>query len=419
MADTPRTAASILSRFPDNSSGTITPQRLRDFVVSITTPVAGGGFDASASAQANYVIYKSGSTYYAANKSTGATDFSGANAGNIIKQAAAALTSGGLISLADATTYNCTSQISLGAGVTLRGSKSPNEGSTNPPLVKSTSNIAAGALISLDGTGASVVNLNVDAGTTATHAVLMNNDATAVHGGFLQGGTTYTLANTLATARQRVSHVRCDGNGHPSVAVVEFNSTDHIVHDLVATGSGTVTSMNINGNTGQFSNMHITGNTTSADCLVVAGDQNNLGQLTLDTCGSNATAPLLITGSRNMFSSVGSMNIGSGLSLPAVAFKGSSVFGNIISGLSYTAAVQNQNATGLVEFLTGAGATPANLSNYLGTQIYFGAKQVDFISGAIANRAPTTSEAVWLRGYISTGSAAGAYDYHPTSGVTP
>jgi hypothetical protein len=44
VPDTPRTLAAILALFPDNTTGDISPQDLRDFAVSVATPVADGGF---------------------------------------------------------------------------------------------------------------------------------------------------------------------------------------------------------------------------------------------------------------------------------------------------------------------------------------------------------------------------------------
>lgn len=45
MTDTPRTRAQLLSMFADNNAGNVTPQNMRDFVMSAATPLVGGGLD--------------------------------------------------------------------------------------------------------------------------------------------------------------------------------------------------------------------------------------------------------------------------------------------------------------------------------------------------------------------------------------
>lgn len=373
-------------------------------------------------AGAQYFIYKSGSTYYAMKLSNSSTLSSDTDAAVVINAAATALTTGGEIWVSSVV-FNISTGIVLGANVTLRGGRIVGEGAANGPLITPAVSLGASVpCVKLNGTGAAVTGITVDAGTNASEAVLMNVDATAVRDCYLNGGTVHTLANTTATARQRVAHVRCDGDSHPTTSVVEFWSTDHLVHDIVATGAGTKAAMIVNGNTGQFSVMHVTGNATSQEPLRVLGDQNNFSTLTCDTAGSNAVATLLVKGSRNMFTSLGCMNPATGLSLPAIAIQqpsaGATAYGNQFLGVSLVKGAQNQNFDGVVKFLSSGGSDASSLANFQGTRILFSGTNTDAISGTdLANVMPTPADDIDIIGYISSPTELSVDTRHRWAGL--
>lgn len=268
-------------------------------------------------------------------------------------------------------------------------------------------------LIRLD-TGGMVCGLTIDGGANASVALLADGDATGITRCHIRGGTTYTLRNTAATARQRWSELRVQGDNTPTIAVMAVFSTDHIMSSMVVTGSATGgIGLQVNGNTGMFTGFHVNGNSGSGDPLQVLGNQNNFGQVVVDTCGSAAAAPLVVKGSRNTFSACSTMNIFSGLTKPALALRqpsaGANVLGNQFFGFSYIPAAQNQNATGVVSFLSDTGGLPANLAAFKGTMLYFSASSVNPSSGAnYVNLVPAAGDAIDIVGYISSGSAGAA-----------
>lgn len=80
MPDTPRTQAQLLSLFADNTTGQISAQDLRDFVVSVdlyNLP--------------DYTIYADGSGYYARDERTGSQPYTGSDLSSVWNAVAKAL----------------------------------------------------------------------------------------------------------------------------------------------------------------------------------------------------------------------------------------------------------------------------------------------------------------------------------------
>jgi hypothetical protein len=367
-----------------------------DELIAAATGVQGEGPD--------YYIFKSGSNYLALRTADNTVLFSSTNAATTVNQASDVLTGigGGIIGFEGKTVFNCTSQIFAKDGVTLSGGRLQGEGFSNPPVLKATSSFA-NPLVRLGQTGyAGVTGFTIDAQSNATHAVLMDAPACGVNDLLTRGGTTCSVANTLAMPRQRVHAVRSDGNGACSDSVMRFNSTDHVVTNFTATGAGGAYGLRVGGNTGMFVAGHVTGNSSSKDALFVEGDQNQVMGVVCDTVGSGSTAVALITGSRNILEGVSTMNIHASVSRPAYALKqpgaGSNVYGNKISG-TYISAAQAGSASGALKFLTNTGGTPSNLARFAGTRFECTGGDLSPISGSNFTNMPiatTDMMDIWI-----------------------
>jgi hypothetical protein len=358
---------------------------------------------------ADYFVYKSGSTYHGVDVTDSSEVSANSDAAVVINACNALLTVGGRIMLQGSKTFNTVTGIVLDDEVTLDGGRLVGEGALAPLITPTSSLGATTPAVELNGTNAAIKGCTVDAGANASEAVLSNVTATSVRDCYLLGGTRHTLANTTAMPRQRWSHLRCDGNSHPATSVIEIWSTDHIVHDVVATGTGTVYGMIVNGNTGQFTGMHLTSNASGNSPLAVLGDNNNFGQVACDTVGTPSLGGLLVKGNRNVFSGIHIMNVGTGLSKPAIALQlsaaGAKCQGNKFFGVTTIAGAQNQSWNGIVKFYTQGGSIISStaFSSFAGTEIHFAGGDLAAVSGTdLSNPMPKPSDPIYLVGNASS-----------------
>lgn len=401
MPNTAGTLAQVMALLADNTTGQISPQDLRDAIQSIATPVSGGGLEISprGGGPADFVVYKLGTTYYGHRTSNGETPYSGTNAGAVIQSCLIDGTAQNSVALVSGI-YACTTGISLGVGNCLFGPRLVGDNATAAAVIVAAAGLT-GPLVTLAGGASSLYGLTADGGSIATKTVSLAAASASARDCFIAGGTTHSLIVEVGIARCRLSHIRVDGGGTPSVALIEINSTDHLVHDVVATGVGTgAKGLSINGSTGVYSVMHITGNVGAGNTMHIAGANNNFSSVVVDTAGTGSDGALVFEGSRNTFSSLHILNATVGSSLPAIAFKRPSPSGlcqgNIITGLTSIKGGNNTSFARLVSFLTETGGTPGTLADFPGNQVYFSASNVD----ALANVIPSASDKIILVGTL-------------------
>lgn len=358
---------------------------------------AGGG----RAETANFVVYKTASTYYALKTDDLTVPYSGADAGAVINSALGSAL-GVYVALEGNTTYTCTTGISIGQNDVLFSSRKTGEGSTYGCVIVAAAGVT-GALITLAGSGANLHGIAADGGSIATKTVSVNATGCSVDDCFLRGGTTHTLINEAAQERNRYTNIRAEGDNQPSVSVVEINSTDHFIHGLVATGCGSGGSaLIVAGTTNVFGNMHITGNSISGVTMVVSGSQNLFSSVVVDTVATAQLAALVVKSNRNVFAALDIMNAYVGSSMPALALQrpsaGGTCEGNLFMGLVTIKGAQNTNWARLVDFLNESGTTVGTLAAFHGNQIYFAASNCD----ALTNVTPKAADDIVIRGEILT-----------------
>lgn len=298
--------------------------------------------------------------------------------------------------------YRSNSQISVPAGIKLMGPRIVGEGSY--------ATIFAGAagltnLVSVAGSGM-VQGLTIDGGTNAARALYCASHATSLSHVVARGGTQHSLLGEPGTNRHRWDHITCLGDGHPSIAVFEIYSTDHLVDSIWAEGPGNnAHGFVVNGNTGMFSNIHAWGGTGTGAAVYIdpggdnGGSQNSLTNIYAYGCGSSAEAPIVSRGSRNMF---GNAHVFGAAGKPAAAIRGNKG-GNMFFGLSYDDdAVPSSR---IIAFLDSAGALSNSPSNFPGTRVYWSSVNTLQVSGAYHNLSnPQTGDGIDIVGYSAGGT---------------
>ena len=371
---------------------------------------SGGGGGTGFSASFAYYVYKSGSTYYAVRTIDNTIISSGASVHTPINAAASALTHGGGILMQD-NAHTATSSILLTNGARLFGSRTNTDGDGSYPLISAGGSLT-GPLVQLGDFNCGIFGLGLDGNTRANNTVRVFTQAGWLQYLMVMGGTQrcvyFDPATSGGPARGRMAHIRAKGIATQSVGVIEMNSSDHIALDITCTGVGSgANAMIINGQNGMYSSMHITGDSGSSDTMLVAGNDNQFSSVLLDTCGSASTAGLMVRANYNKFSSFGVMNCASGLTRPAIAIKlasaGGNCYGNEFHGVSTVDGAQNQNWTGVLKFLTSAGANPANLAAFRGTRLYGSGGATNAISaGNFTNMTISALDHIDFRFYSST-----------------
>jgi hypothetical protein len=257
----------------------------------------------------DYVIYKSGSTYFARNTATNVDDASSTNAASVVQSAHDALVGGGLIELKSGITYNATSMVTLStAGVCVRSR--PQTGEDQPTAWLVNSALAAGAAaFRLTGSGAAVGGISVECNANADYGVdLRGAGQNAFDLNTKEAKVACFYVDGPAGAQRCTFwNIRSDNGSANGATNIKLDGPDHVAWGLRTSGcANNGYSLWMDTSRCMISSGHITGTSWSAACVFISGDENRLSDFYLDSGpnGENGDAHTVITGSGNYISAL-------------------------------------------------------------------------------------------------------------------
>jgi hypothetical protein len=258
---------------------------------------------------ADYIIYRSGATFFARNTATNTDDYSSTNAAAVVQSAHDAMLTGGVIQLKSGVTYTATTMVTLSRAGVLVWSR-VQAGEDQPTTWAVTATLAAGqAAFRMTGPGAAVGGLSVEANGNADYCIDMR--AGGQHF-FDSNVKEANIANLYldgpnGAARCTIWNIRSDNPLGSGGINYKFDGPDHIAWGLRSTGAATNGyGLWMDTSRMQISAGHITGNGPEIACVFISGDENRISDVYLDTGpdGTNGLAHTVIQGNGNYLSAL-------------------------------------------------------------------------------------------------------------------
>lgn len=257
----------------------------------------------------DFIIYRSGVTFFARNTTTGNDDFSGTDAGAVVQAAHDTFTGGGLIELKRNAVYLATTQVTISIqGVCIRST--PQVGEAQPTNWQVNSQLPAGqAAFRMTSSGASLGGLSVECNSFSDYGIDMRGPGQQVFDCNLKEAD---IANFYANgpagaARCTFWNIRSDNGTANGSINIKLDGPDHVAWGLRTGGTATNGySLWMDTSRCQIASGHITGAGPEAACVFISGSENRLSDFYMDTGpdGSNGRAHTIIQGSGNYFSAL-------------------------------------------------------------------------------------------------------------------